>query len=433
MEAAYESYFGHVCFGAPETVEITSPRNNNVKSTATRWNGCWRPPERLQQYLPEGYSIPLQCHVGSDGLRRIAFACNFEELISVGAAGGLAVIHGFKGFDAHRDHSYRSMHLILQHVRGRGYRGESGVQAPLARSFRFSRDLYVRLSGRTTDADRDILPDDVGLTADGRGNRWSVSQLTERGRRAARDAGYVNPTNEHAIHFGLFEAARLNPLVVEPERVKMLVRMALFDFNSAAEPPGDEVLEWVEERLLTAINNHIHHDSLEDFERWFYGENNSVLKQVAQQRRRPGGKLDREAVRNAFLHLCWRAYRYTGDCVHALVRTIQNAITDLAAEEKLLFEKCTSNKHVTEVCPRLSSPSGLNFYKKRSWRVGTILEATSTCLSCTDYSAITLKWPQVAVKPTADSSLCPRLGTIAMRIAMKIHMAPDLFQARAAA
>lgn len=282
--------------------------------------------------------MPLDCYTGSDGLRRIRFRCNFEGLMDVSTVGGLAVLHGMRGFSKEVDHSYRAMLLIHKRVRGRVYGETRGMKEHLTRKLEYSRDLYIRSSGRPSDSERDVLPDDLGLDAQGEGDRLRVGQLTGLGRQAASEAGCQNPTNKQAIPFGFFEAAKRNPLDVAAEQVASLVQMSLFDIDPSEDAPSEELIEIVEERLLEAIGRH-EDDSQEAFEEWFTGSGNSLIKQIAQQKTKRGGKLQPKDVRLALLCLGRRAYEYVGQCVHALMRTIKNSIPDpLNDEEKRLFE-----------------------------------------------------------------------------------------------
>ncbi|HUT93408.1 MAG TPA: hypothetical protein VMY37_28350 [Thermoguttaceae bacterium] len=237
------------------------------------------------------------------------------------------------------DHSYRAMLLIHQYVRGRKYRGTRGMKEHLTREFEYSRDLYVRRSGRLSDDERDVLPDDVGLNAHGKGKRLSVEQVTELGRQAASEAGHDNPTSNLAIPYGLYKAAKMHPLEISPEEVPALVRMALFEIDSIEDELSEEFVDIVTERLPEAIQRH-HDDSREEFDTWFVGPGSSLVKQIAQQKSKRGGKLPREEVRRALLHIGWKAYEYVGQCFHALMRTIKNAMPDpLSDEERQLFER----------------------------------------------------------------------------------------------
>lgn len=339
MEVTNPSHFGTIIFGEPETVEFPYPGDPQENVATTRSRGEWCPPDRLRQFLPDGFSVPLDCYTGPDGLRRIILRCNFEELIDVGAVGGLAVLHGLRGFDKEVDRSYRAMFLIHQHVRGRAYGGTRGMKEHLTRKFEYARDVHVRSLGRLTDDQRDVLAEDVGLNTHGEGHGVSVAQLTENGRQAAREAGCRNPISKQAIAFGLLEAAKMNPLKVGDEEVPHLVRMALFDIDSSEGAPYEELVEIVAERLLEAVDPHLD-DSQEAFDQWFSGPSNSLVKQIAQQKKKRGGELSREDVRQALLCLGWRAYDYVGQCIDALMRTIKNAMPDpLNDDERRLFER----------------------------------------------------------------------------------------------
>ncbi len=338
MKITDPSYFGTLTFGEPEVVELPATSNPAQKFAFTCEKGEWRPPERLAAFLPPGYSIPVDCWKDSDGLRRIVPRCSFEELIDPAAVGGLAVVHGIHGFDRQIDCSYRAMFLVHQHVRGRTYKNSRGMKEHLSREFLYARDLFVRRLGRIVDGECDVLPDAVGLNAEGKGRRLSVSELTELGRRTAREAGCNNRTSAQSIQYGLFAAAKMNPLEVTPDEVPHLVRMALFDLPAGEKAPSRELVEIVTERLLAAIDRHFD-DSGEAFDAWFTGPKNSLVKQIAQQKSKPGGKLSRDDVRRALLHLGWQAYSYVGQCVHALLRTIKNSVpVPLNETERRLFE-----------------------------------------------------------------------------------------------
>lgn len=329
---------GTITFGKPEPISECFPGDPTRTLSGTRAQGEWRPPERLRPYLPEDFNVPLDCYTGADGLRRIVPRCSFEELIDLGAVGGRAVIHGLRGFDQDRENDCRLMHLVHQYVGGRRYRRMRGMQEHLTRQFEYSRDLYVRRSGRHADSERDVLPDDIGLTAGGEGQRLSVTQLTKRGREAAYQAHYQNPTSKSAINFGLYEAAKLNPLKAENEKVPGLVKSAQFDTESLGDPPTDELIGHVARRLWKAVRAR-ETDSADTFYKWFAGPNNSLNKQIARQKSQPGGTLLRDDVRRVLLHLAMQASEYVGQCIHALMRTIKLSIPEpLNEKEKELYE-----------------------------------------------------------------------------------------------
>ncbi|MEA1950626.1 MAG: hypothetical protein U9N87_04535, partial [Planctomycetota bacterium] len=124
----------------------------------------------------------------------------------------------------------------------------------------------------------------------------------------------------------------------DAQEVPDLVRMALFSIDYAEGDPSEEHLENVTGRLLQAIHRHLD-EPQKAFDKWFYGPNNSIVKQIAQQKLKQGGKLKRKEVRQAILHLGWQAYEHVGQCINALMQTIKNSMPDpLSDEEKRLFE-----------------------------------------------------------------------------------------------
>lgn len=346
MDVTDPSYFGTLDFGAPETVNQQHPGDPEHTANVTCQRGEWRPPDRLAEYLPEDFSIPIDCYTGSNGLRRLVFNRSHEELMDLGVIGGLAVLHGINGFDRQVDHSYRSMQLINQHVRGRAYRDERGMKERIRRNFNHSRDLNIRQSGRIVDCERNVLPEQLGNNSAGEDVQFNVGQLTELGRSAATTAGYRNPISKVAIPFGFYEIAKGQPLELEPAEVPSLVKMSLFDLDTEAEPPTDDVLQIVTDRLLTAIDKHLD-DSQEQFDNWFTGTGNTLVKQITRGKTKPGGDRSRKEVQGALLFLGWQSYQYVGQSLHALMRTIKNSMpVPLNDAERVIFERM----HESQAC-----------------------------------------------------------------------------------
>ena len=337
MEITDPSHFGTITLGESEAIDPTPSGDSRQGRSITYAQGEWRPPERLSPFLPENFSVPLDSYTGVNGLRWIDIPYSSGTLIDKVAVGGLAVLHATKGLDKELAHSYREMFIIHQYILGRAYRGSRGRKEHLVRDFAYARDLYIRRPGRSNDGERDVLPEDLGLTFQGKGKRLSVSQLIEKGRHAARAAGYDNPTSRISIPFGFLECARLNPLDAKPEKVLALVRSALFDLGSSSGTPSEELIQIVRERFGRAIHTHLD-EPLDDFEKWCFSSGNSIIKQIAQQKRAPGGRLSRDDVRWAMLHLGWQAYEYVGQCIHSMMRTIRNSVPEpFGEQEQILF------------------------------------------------------------------------------------------------
>ena len=69
----------------------------------------------------------------------------------------------------------------------------------------------------------------------------------------------------------------------------------------------------VEDRVFSAIWPHLDDDTVM-FNDWFWGRHNSFVKQIAQQKKGPGGELDPEVVERYLLQKGWEAYEYVGHC-----------------------------------------------------------------------------------------------------------------------
>ena len=157
MEVSKPSHFGTVNYGKPETVELARAGHAKQRVIVNVARGTWRPPERLTEFLPENFSIAMDCYTTRDGVRRFLPCCNFEELIDLGAVGGLAVLQGINSLTHDELQSYRHMQLIHQFVRGRAYWGTHGMKEHYARNLNWSRDLVVRSLSSSAADERTVL------------------------------------------------------------------------------------------------------------------------------------------------------------------------------------------------------------------------------------------------------------------------------------
>jgi hypothetical protein len=314
----------------------------------------------LYEQLPADFELALQCVTGPDRLRRFYPLTSFEGFLAQAWLGGLAVLWQRQNVRGNELHSYRAMRFLLLRVRR--------MTEHFRHRFDSSRDLTVVPSGRTEPGKRDVLPDDLGLDTRGCGQRWGVKELIARGEAQARQAGYPRPTIAQAIHHGLVEAAHRNPLPVPDEKVPGLIRAALFDVDWAEEP-DPTLVETVTERLLTALWPHLE-DTGQDFEKWFLGPKNSLVHQLAKQRQSPGGVLPEGEVRRVLLHLGWQAYAFAANCLHAQMRTFQNALPKpLNKRERLYFEHMHLPQPYLGNFPLVLLAPRLGFVKEVLWEL----------------------------------------------------------------
>jgi hypothetical protein len=320
--------FGEISIEEAEDMRLRLTENAE-EITVPRLKYIWHPPEALMPLLPPAFQLSMQCVTGRDGVRRFYPWDWFELFLALASEGGLAILTQRKNLNAEWRNSYRTMRLFLLRVRRSA--------EFLNRGFEHLADLRVVLSGRATPSERDVLPDDLGLDTQGSGDRWSVRDLIEHGKVAARAAGCSDITTRQCIHYGFIQAARLNPLHIAESKVPLLIRSALFSVDSSDEPDA-RLLEFVRDRLQTALHTHLG-DSTAGFEKWYLGSKNSLVHQLAKQKGSPGGQLDESEVRKVLLHLGWKAYEYASSCVHAQMRIFQAALPhSLSDQERLLFE-----------------------------------------------------------------------------------------------
>lgn len=351
--------FGHITIEDAEELCLR-PTRAPAPLQARRYKCTWRPPQPLQEHLPPGFELPLQCVIGPDKLRRFYPWTTFETFLALASCGGLAILCQRQGLDAHQRHSYRAMRLLFLRARR--------MNEFFRHEFDHGRDLTIVAAGRDDPTEKDILPDDLGLDARGRGRRWGEIDVIRRGAAAARAAGYARPTSAQCIQYGLHEAARLNPLPIANHKAVSLVRATLFSQN-LAEDPDPEVLEIVTERTLDALNRHLL-DNADRFAKWFWGPKSSFIHQISKQKRSRGGPLEEEEVRQALIHLGWRTYDYASNCIHAQMRIIQNALPEpLTAQERLLFEHLHQRQEYLGNLPLVLLVQRFQFLKGALWQL----------------------------------------------------------------
>jgi hypothetical protein len=79
-------------------------------------------------------------------------------------------------------------------------------------------------------------------------------------------------------------------------------------------------------------------DTASEFNTWFTDRKNSLVKQIAKQRRAEGGELEPELVRRALLRLGWDAYQYVAGCLSMQMQAVAKALPDpLTSVERKIF------------------------------------------------------------------------------------------------
>ena len=290
--------------------------SRDVSATFVVKRFTWRPSRRIRGNLPSGFEIAMRAHVTNSGFRAFSSEMKWGAFQSFAWLAGLAILQRHCSMSNETVDTYRTMHFLLE-------RG-SKLQSHLKRKFSSRLDLIVRRRGRGGEICRDVLPDDLGKTANGKGRKWSVDRLVDEGRERAKEAGVTRCTTGEAISYGLLAAAELNPLKLNAKDTVLLVRTALFDYDAITRLPRG-LLANVFERLKVGMEQH-QNDTQQQFNKWFSGEKRDLAKSLASQAGARGGKLTINTVQAVFAELAWRAYEYEAGCLDLFAQEFARAL-----------------------------------------------------------------------------------------------------------
>lgn len=207
------------------------------------------------------------------------------------------------------------------------------------RLFQYSRDLYLRQNSREEDNTRTVLPPFLGQSREGCGHAWTISELMEQGALTAEEFEIRRPSQKQIIHCGLFAAARRCPLTVPPDQIEGLIRASLFQSGASSEI-DETTKDQIEERVSRAVHQHLNVGTNTEFMNWLSGGTSSFVKQLADQKKAPGGRIAQQVVRDVLLELGWQAYHYMADCFSLQIQAFKQAIPDpLSASEQVRFDR----------------------------------------------------------------------------------------------
>lgn len=277
----------------------------------------WRPSPLLAENLPADLTVTFYVFRGPDGLRRVV-PKDFQALLDYGWLAGLEILRSSKSMTGEHIFSYRLMRFLFQRIR-------SGREH-LGRSFNAARDLYVRTAGRGDRIRESLLPEYVGRTTDGGGYSWSIHELTQQGRQAARREGVARPNHQQAVSYGLTVAAELNPLLNRtPEEIRRLVLAALLDPEATATPITEAEVEDVTERFCVAFEEH-QRDTGATFQAWLAGSKNNLVQTLA--RKSGYSVLERRFVKAALVRLGVESYDYMAQCLSMFGQAVRQGFAE---------------------------------------------------------------------------------------------------------
>jgi hypothetical protein len=349
----------------PQEVLATA-RARGVTSDLQVARYTWSPPAAFTEQLPAGFTLSLwSARSPEDGARLFYPVTSFAEFIRDAFVGGLALLDKFKNPSAEQRFSYLSMWQLFRRLR----RTREHLQNRLLQVT----SLRIRRSGRDTAQDYHLLPASVGLNARGEGKRWGAGRLVQEGREEALEQGVRSPTEEDCVHYGLARAAQLNPLEVpDEEKVLALMRLALYEpilVEGSSDGPAHGHRETVLDRSLEAVERHLG-DGTAEFDAWFSGPNNSFVRQVAQRKQVPGGRLEQNLVRRVLQDLGWEAYRYVADCLHVMMYVFQRLIPEpLTQAEGVRYEQMYFKQAHFGQLPLVLLVERFGFLKSVLWKL----------------------------------------------------------------
>jgi hypothetical protein len=306
------------------------PNVGNATLPVTRYH--WWPSAEIASDMPADFTLTLACVTGPRGIRRFWPVEGFPALITQAYLPALAILSKIRGLSKEERFGYRLMAMLFQQA--------PWLREHLDRAFTGLEDFRLTPAVRLDQRDRDVLPEDLGLDARGEGRRWRLDDLLEQGRQAADWAGAGPADTERLLRLGLWAAARRNPLApaaLTPEELRSVVRQGFFDPGPATGVRKRvELKERVQHRLLRALERHID-DPPDRFERWFFRNVDSIVGQVAKQKK-CGGPIPREQVRQMLLESVVDSWDYLGGCLCLAMQAFVQALpTPLSGPERAAF------------------------------------------------------------------------------------------------
>ncbi|MCA9007878.1 MAG: hypothetical protein KDA70_21580, partial [Planctomycetaceae bacterium] len=238
-----ESPHGTVRIELPSShSEITPGLERAREVAAGRHIYRWLPSENMRSELPEDFELKFDCLTGPDNVRRFYPTTDSESLISWLFSGGLAILATNHGVKNELLGTYKMMFQLFQKLRK--------LNNHQQRNFQGIKDLYIKKSGRSETNKRSVLPDTLGMGSDSIDLPWGINKLKTKGEELAKAYGIQKPSMNQTIEYGLFAAAKKQPLhIEEPEEIKSLIRIALYnELNTGDCDP--QTTDWIEGEIL---------------------------------------------------------------------------------------------------------------------------------------------------------------------------------------
>jgi hypothetical protein len=298
--------------------------NDFIKSLHTF---TWHPPYQVACQLPPGFVLQINCMKSKDARRFIPAKPTTAFVFEASLAGhALLADRDQEGVeDGLSHHEARLFNQFSRHLR-----------EYLGGTLKLGRLLKISPTGRPDRATSEILPEDIGLDIHGRGKRWTVRQLKEEGREAAQESGIESPTPDQTVWYGLYRAAKLNPLPSNGGDIAGLLRLAFFTLGLETPEVHSDDIEYVRDRVQESLLQQ-RDVGTDEFRLWIEDPKSNLIRRIAK---RADCRLSRQQVRAALIELGWQSFRQLGQCVDTVMASFLEALPNRLCEaDQALFSR----------------------------------------------------------------------------------------------
>ena len=293
----------------------------------------WRPPYRIACRIQETLIPAIECSVDKGGMRRFVPTEPAKVFAYKASLFGHAVLSDLGKVDRPGEdftfHEARLYSQFAQHMR-----------EYLGKRSRLSDQLALPRAARPDAGTSDILPGDLGLTWRGEGEPWTIGWLKNEGLASAKAAGIDNPTPDEILWYGLYEAARMSPLMIADREVECLVQRALFAIQPEHAKVVPDALPYVKRHVRAFLKDHVY-DTTEEFDRCCIEDPKANLyHRISKRKDCPWKHSERGVIRAAMLELGWQSLKMLGQSIDMFARTFAAALPQpLTRSERHLFRR----------------------------------------------------------------------------------------------
>ena len=285
--------------------------------------------QEIQHLVPPSPPICFDVYTYNDGNRRFVIDKSLgpKGYVALAYQVGEALIAWERDLDREQRHEYQVAKLL--------YDRSDRVQEKITRRVKSFADLTVSRTAPSSD-ENSILPAMLRAN-ESQPSSWSLREFKKAGRQAAHEAGLKRPSEGKIISYGLFDAARNNPLIASKQQVRALMLMGLFDVSRSEDRPSKQIVNEVWRRFKLLLADHLE-DSLKMYLAWVGGGKSNLPKAIANLAKRPLGKLPLDETNHALLDLTWQSHLRVAKCLGRFADSFSQSLPKpLSRAERMVF------------------------------------------------------------------------------------------------